>query len=207
MSERYIVVRNWERFQHYKDRNPTWIKSHLEALDNEDYMGSSLAVRGLIECIWKLYARHKGVLTVNQTRHLVCTHRGDSRHFRRHIESLCNAGFIEITASRPVPIRYHRDRSKEEKIYKETETVGSTDVELPIEISNGEEPIVARLLEEIRDADAQTTLIVRGYRRRLPESAFAIALESLRYRRSQKPPLTSEARYVVATLTTIEKEG
>jgi hypothetical protein len=30
---KYIIVPNWERFQHYKHRNPVWIKCYLEELE------------------------------------------------------------------------------------------------------------------------------------------------------------------------------
>lgn len=31
----YLRVRNWEKFQHYKDRRPPWIKFYVELLDDE----------------------------------------------------------------------------------------------------------------------------------------------------------------------------
>lgn len=30
----YFAVRNWEEFQHYKDRDPTWIKLYNRLLDD-----------------------------------------------------------------------------------------------------------------------------------------------------------------------------
>lgn len=32
----FLRVRNWERFQHYKNRRPPWIKYHVEALDDHE---------------------------------------------------------------------------------------------------------------------------------------------------------------------------
>lgn len=32
MSPTHFKVRNWEQFQHYKDRNPPWIKLHFALL-------------------------------------------------------------------------------------------------------------------------------------------------------------------------------
>ena len=31
----HLRVRNWERYQHYKERNPPWIKLYVELLDEE----------------------------------------------------------------------------------------------------------------------------------------------------------------------------
>lgn len=36
----YLTIKNWEKHQHYKDRNPPWIKLHREILD--DYEMSCL---------------------------------------------------------------------------------------------------------------------------------------------------------------------
>lgn len=35
---RKIRVKNWEKFQHYKDRNPPWIKLHFALLSSEDWV-------------------------------------------------------------------------------------------------------------------------------------------------------------------------
>ena len=35
----WIEIVNWDKFQHYKDRRPVWIKLHLDLLDNDDYLG------------------------------------------------------------------------------------------------------------------------------------------------------------------------
>jgi hypothetical protein len=34
----YYQIRNWESFQHYKDRNPPWIKLHRELLTSETWI-------------------------------------------------------------------------------------------------------------------------------------------------------------------------
>jgi len=31
-------VKNWDKYQHYKDRNPPWIKLHFEILSSEDWV-------------------------------------------------------------------------------------------------------------------------------------------------------------------------
>jgi len=38
---KYIKVKNWEKFQHYKDRRPTWIKLLIEIIDEFDADGNS----------------------------------------------------------------------------------------------------------------------------------------------------------------------
>lgn len=38
MAPRQYCVRNWTKFQHYKNRNPPWIKLHIEILASEDWV-------------------------------------------------------------------------------------------------------------------------------------------------------------------------
>jgi hypothetical protein len=54
---RMFRVRNWEKFQHYKDRNPPWIKLHTELLDNYEFSRLQDASKLLALCIWMLAAR------------------------------------------------------------------------------------------------------------------------------------------------------
>ena len=35
---KYLRVKNWKEFQHYKDRHPPWIKLHLPLLDDVEYL-------------------------------------------------------------------------------------------------------------------------------------------------------------------------
>ena len=40
-AERYIVIPNWDEFQHYKDKTrPAWIKLYPRLLRNDEFLGS-----------------------------------------------------------------------------------------------------------------------------------------------------------------------
>jgi hypothetical protein len=41
----FLAVTNWQRYQHYKDRSPTWIKLHVEMLHNEKLKALPLSTR------------------------------------------------------------------------------------------------------------------------------------------------------------------
>jgi len=122
MSEHgYIYVRNWDRFQHYRDRRPAWLKLYVALLDDEEYLDLTLAERGLLQDIWKLTAivgngRLRSDQQTLSTRAAITQH-GDRRHLARHLRSLSDAGFIEIRASRsastPLPLE------KEEEVERE----------------------------------------------------------------------------------------
>jgi len=47
-----LTPKNWTRFQHYKERNPPWIKLHKELLDDYDWWRLPVASRALAPCLW-----------------------------------------------------------------------------------------------------------------------------------------------------------
>ena len=53
----YLRVKNWQQFQHYKHRNPPWIKLHQSLLDDYDFARLPDASKLLALCIWLLAAR------------------------------------------------------------------------------------------------------------------------------------------------------
>jgi hypothetical protein len=56
----WLRVKNWDRFQHYKDRSPPWIKLHYTTLD--DYAWSHLpdTAKAHLMGIWLLASRQDG---------------------------------------------------------------------------------------------------------------------------------------------------
>jgi hypothetical protein len=58
----YIVVINWERFQHYKDRSPPWIKTYTELLASDAYLRLTGNRRAILHGLWLDYATKHGEL-------------------------------------------------------------------------------------------------------------------------------------------------
>jgi hypothetical protein len=54
------VVRNWNRFQHYRDRNPPWIKLHFELLSSRDWVMLADASRVLAVACMLVASRNDG---------------------------------------------------------------------------------------------------------------------------------------------------
>jgi len=108
MSE-WIVVRNWRRFQHYKDRDPPWIKLYTELNSDPNWLGLSLSERGLLVTIWVEFARSRGQVPINSPQLLGNYAR--TSHFR----SLSDAGFIAIVASKPLALARSREAETEEE--------------------------------------------------------------------------------------------
>ena len=105
----WIVIPNWDRFQHYKDRRPVWIKLYPELLDDPAYLALPPATRCLLVELWMLYATSRG-----QVAHLTATlqRRLGHRVFTEQIEALRDAGFIATVASKPLAQRRERERDR-----------------------------------------------------------------------------------------------
>ena len=57
MSDQVLSVKDWGRFQQYKDRNPTWIKLYLSLLDDYEFQKLPDATKAHLLLIWLLAAR------------------------------------------------------------------------------------------------------------------------------------------------------
>lgn len=88
----YIRVKNFEKFQHYKDRTPTWIKLYNDVLDDYAFGQLPDASKWLAIGIWLLASRYQNAI------------RNDPDWIAKKVNAtetvdlspLANAGFIEI---------------------------------------------------------------------------------------------------------------
>lgn len=56
---KYLRVKDWDKYQHYKDRNPPWIKLDTQTFTNYDFASLHDASKLLAVCIWTLASRSK----------------------------------------------------------------------------------------------------------------------------------------------------
>ncbi len=109
MIDRWIVIPGWDKFQHYHDRSPKWIKDYIEQLDRDEYLELTFAERGILQDIRKLYSRRSLTLPGN-TREL--SRVLGQRLSGKQLQRLVDAGYIEIVASKPVPKPYQPASTK-----------------------------------------------------------------------------------------------
>jgi hypothetical protein len=57
-----LRIPNWERLQHYKDRNPIWIKAYVELLLDDEWSDLSDSSKGHLFGIWLLASKYAGKL-------------------------------------------------------------------------------------------------------------------------------------------------
>ena len=94
-----LRVKNWEHFQHYRDRSPPWIKLHRAVLDDADFMRLTDAQRSHLMLIWLVAASSEGRIPDDAdflSRRLVTSSKLD-------LEALIAAGFLVAEPDAPRP--------------------------------------------------------------------------------------------------------
>ena len=54
-----ITPKNWQQFQHYRDRNPVWIKLHRSLLNDYEWHCLPVASKALAPCLWLLASEYQ----------------------------------------------------------------------------------------------------------------------------------------------------
>ena len=87
----FIRIINWERMQHYKDRNPPWIKLHFSLLASEDWVSLDDASRVLAIACMLIASRNEGVVPDNPAYLKRVAYLNRSPNFKPLVE----CGFLE----------------------------------------------------------------------------------------------------------------
>lgn len=103
MSAR-LVVKKWEEFQHYKDRQPPWIKLHKTLLDDHKFHCLPVASRALAPCIWLLASESTDGSVAHDPEMIAFRLRMSIKDVVAAIEPLISAGFLTVLqdASKPL---------------------------------------------------------------------------------------------------------
>lgn len=101
-------IKNWQKFQHYKDRKPLWIKLYRDILDSIDWAAiSGMAAKNLI-MIWLIASEYDGDLPDLET--LAFRLRVKVADLEKSMIELCKYGFLIETKKDP---RAEKTTSKE----------------------------------------------------------------------------------------------
>lgn len=63
----YLGIKNWGEFQHYKDRNPPWIKLHRALLDDYEFCALPDDTKAHLVLIWLLASQSGGRVPAEPT--------------------------------------------------------------------------------------------------------------------------------------------
>lgn len=86
----YLAVKSYREHQHYKGRNPVWIKLYNRVMDDEAFLALSDAARGHLMLIWLLASRRHNKLP-NDAKHIA---RAIQASGRVNLAELIDAGFL-----------------------------------------------------------------------------------------------------------------
>jgi len=62
MAQRFLSIKNYKEYQHYKHRNPPWIKLHLSILDDPDFLSLPDASKWHYIGLILLASRHENTI-------------------------------------------------------------------------------------------------------------------------------------------------
>lgn len=105
MSTKYrITIPRWEDFQHYKRRDPPWLRVYTRLHSDDKYLDLSGHQRGVLLGLWIEYAR-SGASTQIDGSYLEVSLKSLSSRLNlviklRDLEALNHAGFIRLDASK-----------------------------------------------------------------------------------------------------------
>ncbi|QEL18734.1 hypothetical protein [Limnoglobus roseus] len=91
-------VKDWEEFQHYKDRSPPWIRLHKRLLDNYRFHSLPDASRALAPMLWLLASENNDIssgVIDGPDEEIAFRLRRSVDEFRKAMKPLIEKGFIE----------------------------------------------------------------------------------------------------------------
>lgn len=90
-----LTPKNWNEFQHYKDRSPPWIKLHRSILDNYDFHCLPDASKALAPLLWLLASEHEDGHIDATPDALAFRLRTSTAKFLDALKPLIDSGFFE----------------------------------------------------------------------------------------------------------------
>ena len=93
----FLKVKDWRKFQHYHDRNPSWIKLHKRILDDPEFQRLPDSSKALAIMLWLLASEHNEGLIPWCPDDIAWRLRKSTNDFLESLEILISKGFFVIT--------------------------------------------------------------------------------------------------------------
>jgi hypothetical protein len=93
-----LKPKNWDKFQHYKDRCPPWIKLHRDLLNDKEFMRLPLASKALAPLLWLLASESKDGCFQADSDELEFRLRIASKDIDAGLKPLIDKGFFVIAS-------------------------------------------------------------------------------------------------------------
>ncbi len=89
-----LRVKDWKKFQHYKDRRPGWIKLHRSYMDDHDFQKLPVASRALAPMLWLLASESMDGTLTPDVSELAWKFRQSVSEVSEGLAALIDAGFF-----------------------------------------------------------------------------------------------------------------
>lgn len=119
-----LRAKNWGEFQHYKDRDPPWIKLHKRLLDDRVFHRLPDASRALAPMVWLLCSESKDGTIKDAAAEIAFRLRMTEKKAEEALNPLIEAGFFSVEQNDSTPIapcehdatqRQSREKAEEEE--------------------------------------------------------------------------------------------
>lgn len=176
MSE-YMVIspKNWDSFQHYKDRSPKWIKLHRSVLDDYDFHCLPVASKALAPLLWLLASEFDGGHIVCNWDKLAFRLRVTPDECRQSVKHLIDSGFFRLVQDASKPLAECKQDACLEKSREELELEREGEIDSASAQADKSANVTARSLIADYGIDKQ------------------VASDFMKVRKAKKQPVTATA--------------
>jgi hypothetical protein len=123
--------KNWETMQHYKHRNPPWIKLHKSLLDNYEFHCLQDASKALAMYLWLLASESDDGNICPDIVKLAYRLRSDEKKIKKSLDELISKGFfIDDSNMLATCKQYAITETEKSRVEKETESSSKDDFSL-----------------------------------------------------------------------------
>lgn len=179
-----MKIKNWEKFQHFKDRKPPWVKLYREILDDMDWHELDASAAKVLVMLWLIASEDDGNLP--DIKKLSFRLRMPENKISDCISKLSQ--WLEQDDITMISTRYHDD-----SLETETETEKETKKEGEGETESARKNRGARMQEVLNLPDW------------LPEDSWNALVE---HRKSTKSAMTAQAkRLAISKLDELRRQG
>ena len=150
-------IKNWNRFQHFRDRKPPWIKLYRDLLDDRDWHNLEPKAAKMLVMLWLLASENEGMLPDLET--IAFRLRLSVQQVKHDISRLYQ--WLEQDDIKPISGRYQDDaleRETERETEGEKPSAKKTASRLPSDWEPSEE-LIAFARKERPDLNLRTTVM------------------------------------------------
>ena len=170
-----LVPKNWDKFQHYKDRNPPWIKLHRDLLIDKEFMRLPLASKALAPMLWLLASEDIDGIFNAEIDELEFRLRFSQKEIKDGLKPLIDNGFFLDASTMLAPCLHDAIPETERETKKETKYIPPISEDLyreyaKIRKAKNQSPLTERMFNAIVKEAATINIT--------PERAIEICCEN-----------------------------